>query len=161
MVSYQVAHLRARKTLLPKACSQADETCKGRLEVALRKDAPPGMLRVDGESGCRYYSGDNSLSGYMWLCRSHHSRYDNPPGRVVPREVSVKAGQATAATHKASGYFQSPAWREISARAGRSGSIEKKTAANRLSNGKARCQRWQINRGLPCICGKHEKEAAR
>ena len=76
MVSYQVAHLRARKTLLPKACSQADETCKGRLEVALRKDAPPGMLRVDGESGCRYYSGDNSLSGYMWLCRSHHSRYD-------------------------------------------------------------------------------------
>src|SRR5215204_1558230 len=43
-VSYNGAHNRARLTL-PAVCAMADQTCKGRLEVALRHDAPSELVR--------------------------------------------------------------------------------------------------------------------
>ena len=72
-VSYNGAHNRAR-LVLPVACEHADDSCKGRLEVALRRDAPAGGVRVS-RRGHRYYVGD-ARDGYMRLCISHHRRYD-------------------------------------------------------------------------------------
>ncbi len=72
-----------------------DETCKGRLECALRKDAPADLVRTD-EIGRTYFIGD-PLVGYTRLCRSHHMKYDF----VI------------------AGYYQSEAWKIIAARGGR------------------------------------------
>ncbi len=88
--SYQVVHTNARK-VLPRECAMEDETCKGRLECALRKDAPPELVRTDERIGCRYFVGINVLDGYMRMCTSHHIRYDNPGGRTA----AVNRGKAS------------------------------------------------------------------
>jgi hypothetical protein len=54
----------------------ADATCKGRLEVAFRHDAPFEFVRTDPDSGFRFYVGPDSAVGYQRLCASHHFRYD-------------------------------------------------------------------------------------
>jgi len=110
------------------ACAFRDETCCGRLEAALRKDAPPELIRTD-EQDRRYFVGD-PLVGYMRLCMSHHRRYDDPE-RVLVKRYS----QSGIAAIKKSGYL---------------GSERHVTSAI-----KALCQRWNINRGKPCTCGQH------
>lgn len=74
VVGYTGAHNRARKDLPKGDCSLADETCKGRLEAALRPDAPREHLYQDEKTGSMYYSGPDSSEGYRYLCRSHHVR---------------------------------------------------------------------------------------
>lgn len=104
--SYRKCHKLAGK-VLPMECSQADETCKGRLECALRKDAPIELVRSD--KGGRYFSGD-PLVGYIRLCRSHHVRYDSTPGwfgSQLQREFARKAGSLSGIS---SGYPQHVQW---------------------------------------------------
>jgi hypothetical protein len=76
-VGYSGIHKRAR-AVLPRECANADQTCLGRLEVALRSDAT-GPLRQDKRG---WYSA--SIDDYFRLCRSHHNRYDGkrPPART-------------------------------------------------------------------------------
>lgn len=82
-VGYSGIHKRARAAL-PAECALADNTCNGRLEVALRRDAE-GPLRHDKRG---LYS--SSLDDYFRLCRSHHNRYDDkrPPERTLFRAVA-------------------------------------------------------------------------
>lgn len=70
---YSAVHARARRALRGTPCAMADETCAGRLEAALRPDAPAHLLRHDGDGGM-YYFGLDVLEGYRNLCRSHHGR---------------------------------------------------------------------------------------
>jgi hypothetical protein len=70
-----------RAQCLPLICSYEDETCQGRLEAALLKDAPVSLIRTD-DRGRRYFVGDDPRDGYMRLCVSHHRRYDSE-GRAV------------------------------------------------------------------------------
>jgi hypothetical protein len=72
-IGYSGVHYRAGLAL-PAECAHADGSCKGRLESALRHDAPAEFVRNDDSRGL-YYVGD-ALEGYMRLCRSHHCRYD-------------------------------------------------------------------------------------
>jgi len=72
-VSYSGVHYRAA-LVLPTSCAYADDSCKGRLEIALRHDASAELIRDDDQRGW-YYVGD-PLDGYMRLCCSHHRRYD-------------------------------------------------------------------------------------
>lgn len=129
-MTYSAAHYRARK-VLPRECLHADGTCKGQLEVALRRDAPAGLLREEADR--LYYFGDDPFEGYIRLCNSHHERYDDPGGlkqaRIARRVIAE---------------FGNSHW---GAEAGRKGQA--------AGGAKARCQRWQINRGLPCTCGQH------
>ena len=69
----QSIHRRAR-SVLPASCTFADESCYGKLQAALRVDAPVDLIRTDSR-GRRYFVGD-PLVGYMRLCQSHHARYD-------------------------------------------------------------------------------------
>lgn len=73
-IAYDTAHWRATREL-PLVCEMADETCKGRLDVAFRHDAPADLVKVDARFGRPYYTG-NWRDGYRRLCRSHHVRYD-------------------------------------------------------------------------------------
>lgn len=70
---YSAVHLRARK-VLPLACALADDTCKGRLEVALRHGSLPESRRRFSAVKDLWYS--TSTDDYWRLCRSHHVRYD-------------------------------------------------------------------------------------
>lgn len=72
--SYNAIHNRARKSL-PNECQHGDATCRGLLEVALRRDAPAEDLRTSSR-GHLYFVGENIEDGYLRLCRSHHRRYD-------------------------------------------------------------------------------------
>jgi hypothetical protein len=72
-VGYSGVHYRAG-VALPTECARADDSCKGRLETALRHDAPAHLVRDNDPRGL-YYVGDPA-DGYMRLCRSHHVRYD-------------------------------------------------------------------------------------
>jgi len=79
-VGYSGVHYRAG-LVLPTECARANRTCKGRLEAALRHDAPTELIRDDDPRGL-YYVGD-SLDGYIRLCRSHHVRYDLDNARLT------------------------------------------------------------------------------
>ncbi len=149
---YNRVHGQAREAL-PSVCEYADETCKGRLECALRKDAPADLVRtVEGRS-TRYYIGSIS-DGYFRLCISHHARYD-----TAEREYTRNVGSRTAA----SGYHQSAKGREDHRRVAkilvqmRRESGFYGSEAHLSSLAKARCQRHQISHGKPCICGQHEE----
>ncbi|HXJ67649.1 MAG TPA: NUMOD3 domain-containing DNA-binding protein [Verrucomicrobiae bacterium] len=72
-IRYSAAHYRA-DLALPRECATADETCKGRFELAFRHDAHTAMVRTDDRRG-PYYVGD-PREGYVRLCLSHHRRYD-------------------------------------------------------------------------------------
>ena len=72
-ITYNSAHNRARKQLRGQGCAEADDTCSGRLEAALRPDLPAELLRAT-EAGVVYYSGLDATIGYRNLCRSHHAR---------------------------------------------------------------------------------------
>jgi len=72
-IGYSGVHYRA-DLALPSECAHADTSCKGRLEVAFRHDAPVELVR-DGDRRGRYFVGP-PLEGYLRLCRSHHCRYD-------------------------------------------------------------------------------------
>lgn len=72
-ITYNAAHSRARKQLRGQGCAEADDTCSGRLEAALRPDLPAEFLRVT-DAGVTYYSGLDATIGYRNLCRSHHAR---------------------------------------------------------------------------------------
>lgn len=72
-VRYSGVHYRANLDN-PLICALADGTCKGLLEMALRHDAQPALMRHDDRRGL-YYVGDPQ-DGYLCLCRSHHRRYD-------------------------------------------------------------------------------------
>ncbi|WP_333743533.1 HIT family protein [Streptomyces ardesiacus] len=72
-IRYNSAHHRARKQLRGQGCAEADGTCSGRLEAALRPDLPMDLLRTT-EAGVAYYSGLDATIGYRNLCRSHHAR---------------------------------------------------------------------------------------
>lgn len=76
-VSYSAVHARARRDLRDvEECSLADDTCNGRLEVALKRDLPPEQLATSCERHgfSLYYTGVDSGAGYRKLCRSHHAR---------------------------------------------------------------------------------------
>jgi hypothetical protein len=73
-IRYGAAHYRADQ-VLPLECAHTDASCKGKLDIALRHDAPTDLLRYDDLAGLVFFVGD-STQGYMRLCRSHHRRYD-------------------------------------------------------------------------------------
>ena len=148
-------HIYADRSL-PRICEQADKTCRGRLECALRKDAPPDLIRVSGNT--RYFVGEPCV-GYMRLCLSHHRRYDgwsqwapSMGAKALSFEARSRAGKAGSAAayivRKERGDYDSPEWIEQCVQAGRVGAV------------KANCTRWRINRGLSCICGKHVEVAS-
>lgn len=83
-VGYGGIHKRARAGL-PLECALADDTCRGRLEVALRHEAT-GPLRRDNQ-GRGWYS--PVLEDYWRLCRSHHNRYD---GKAPPESTRFGRG---------------------------------------------------------------------
>lgn len=85
-IGYSGIHKRARK-VLPLVCSQADASCCGHIEVALRHDAV-GPFGTDkrGEYSKR-------VEDYWTLCRSHHNRYD---GKEPPPETRMRAHRAVA-----------------------------------------------------------------
>ena len=86
-VGYSGVHKRARAAL-PLTCSLADDTCCGKFEVALRKDAM-GPLRSDKRG---VYS--PNLEDYWRLCRSHHNRYDE---KEPPLETRFSRGKRAVA----------------------------------------------------------------
>jgi hypothetical protein len=159
VVNYPNAH-RAPRSALPEVCSHADDTCYGRLECALRKDAPVNQIQTD-DYGRRYFTGD-PLIGYIRLCKSHHIRYDDPDGKEYRRKGRI-GGTKSGAINKANGLFQSPRWRASAAKSGRKRAAVMKAEGHygsepqRVRGYKAACQRWNINRGKPCTCGQHEE----
>ena len=96
MSNYFSVHARARK-VLPGVCTFADDTCHGRLECALRKDAPADLIRTDVH-GLRYFIGDDSSQGYMRLCASHHDRYDGHRRETSGRSGGI-SGRGTLRPH--------------------------------------------------------------
>lgn len=74
--TYDGWHKRHRKALAGRPCEFADETCQGRLEVALRHGA--NRLLVDLAEAARGKTGIYSehVEDYRMLCVSHHVRYD-------------------------------------------------------------------------------------
>lgn len=86
-VGYSGIHKRARAAL-PAICALGDGTCRGGLEVALRRDAT-GPLREDHRG---LYS---PLVGDYWrLCRSHHNRYDGKEPPEITRTGRRKGAVA-------------------------------------------------------------------
>lgn len=83
-VGYSGIHKRAR-AVLPQACALEDETCMGKLEVALRREAV-GPFRWDTRGRGRY---SPRVEDYWRLCRSHHNRYD---GKQPPPETWIRRG---------------------------------------------------------------------
>ena len=73
-IGYSAAHWRATREL-PRICETTDDTCRGRLDVAFRHDAPSDLVKIDANFGIPYYAG-HWRDGYLRLCRSHHVRYD-------------------------------------------------------------------------------------
>jgi len=67
--TYSAVHYRMRQ-LLPMECLFFDSTCKGRLEIALRKDS--GTLWSEDQQA---WFGIEERD-YWRLCTSHHVRYD-------------------------------------------------------------------------------------
>jgi hypothetical protein len=73
--TYNSTHKRHRRTLAPlTSCSMPDDTCSGRLEVALRHDAPIERLLGTTDDRRRFFSLD--VADYLVLCANHHRRYD-------------------------------------------------------------------------------------
>jgi hypothetical protein len=133
-IGYVGAHYRARNSLSTSitACTVADKNCSGRLEVALRKDAPEHLIRVD-PGGRRFFIGENPLEGYMWLCSRHHYRYDERK-MVISKEAKARGGRLGGSALSSSA---------------------KQREAAALNAMKARCQHWRIRRGKACTCGQH------
>lgn len=83
-LSYTTMHVRAN-AVLPRICVRADSTCRGRLNAALRDDAPLEWLVVaDINAGNRtrydaIWFLDVELpieAGYEVLCEKHHNQAD-------------------------------------------------------------------------------------
>lgn len=95
-VSYGAVHTRARLALRGLPCAMADDTCSGRLEASLREDAPKEWLRVDPDTGRKFFSGLDARDGYQRLCASHHRREDlrrlGGPRRQYVRQTHCKRG---------------------------------------------------------------------
>lgn len=87
---YSAVHARARRALRGMPCALDDASCKGRLEVALRPDAPTDLLRVDAD-GRAYFFGLQVTAGYRLLCRSHHGREGALQGAVRRDETVANA----------------------------------------------------------------------
>ena len=71
---YSAVHRRLH-VRLPKECAQADDTCRGRIESALRHETPPEYLvgAVGDHPGLHFSFREED---YMPLCQYHHLRYD-------------------------------------------------------------------------------------
>lgn len=81
---YSAVHIRARH--LPKICSVCGTT-EGRIEIALRHDAPPDNIKThDGVP----YSVD--ASDYLRMCVRCHRRYDSPRADTREPIETVVAG---------------------------------------------------------------------
>lgn len=79
-VGYRGAHYRHKQNLANNPCALLDDSCKGRLELALKNNVEPVNIRTDPTTG-RFYSLHSD--DYQMLCKSHHRRYDlsgNGPG---------------------------------------------------------------------------------
>lgn len=70
-IGYRGAHNRVARALAGQPCAHADDTCHGRMEIALRHDTPSEFVKLD-PAGC--YS--PRVEHYLRLCHSHHVRYD-------------------------------------------------------------------------------------
>jgi hypothetical protein len=86
-VGYDGVHKRFARSL-PEVCAHEDGTCSGRLEVALRHEAPPEHLLgvAYGQRKGKFYS--RHEQDYLRLCKSHHVRYDavaKPPGEFCAK----------------------------------------------------------------------------
>jgi hypothetical protein len=68
-----MAHIRHRK-VLPQVCQQADNDCLGRLEAALRRDAP--IERLLGTTDGRQLLYSLYVGDYVMLCHLHHCHWD-------------------------------------------------------------------------------------
>lgn len=71
---YSAVHARARRALKGMPCALEDDSCAGRMEVALRPNIHADQLRTDPGDGRLYFFGLNVTDGYRNLCRSHHAR---------------------------------------------------------------------------------------
>lgn len=88
---YTAFHRRARKELANDPCAEADDSCRGPLQVSFRHDAPEEFVRwtLGGRVNrpwklIPYYVGV-VRDGYVRMCISHHSRYDKEePGPKPP-----------------------------------------------------------------------------
>lgn len=92
--SYNAVHYRARRALVGQPCALADESCAGRIEVALRADAPSALLARDPE-GRTYYTGLDTEIAYRPLCRSHHAREGALRAAAARAPVIAAAVRAT------------------------------------------------------------------
>jgi hypothetical protein len=93
IVQYTGAHKRARMVLKDDPCALSDESCRGRLEVALRADAPKERVFLDERRGIFYYSGPDQREGYRRLCRSHHAR-EGSATQVIARITDPELAEA-------------------------------------------------------------------
>jgi hypothetical protein len=75
-VGYDAVHIRMKKSL-PSTCALADESCKGRLEVAFRGHDTPLELWRYHEANGRTIPFSTNPDHYWRLCRSHHVRLDH------------------------------------------------------------------------------------
>lgn len=131
--SITLVHSRA-SDVLPWFCAMADKTCNGKMDVALRRDAPEGLIRRShSQQGRRYFIGD-PLVGYFRLCRSHHRRYDgispSPAARALGNRLGASKGGKIGGP--IGGRKCSPA----------------KTKAAQTNLAVARHTRWHANRGI-------------
>ena len=97
---------------------------------------------------------------YKPLCRICHAAYDWSPNRREAQSERMRSVTTSLTSDQLSergrpGAAAQP--RAAKARGGRSGMATRIrrgddfTAASRMGT----CQRWNINRGKPCICGEH------
>lgn len=78
------------------------------------------------------------------------------------RDASARGRATQVETRRATGFYQSPEWLEQTEKA-RAAHRAKQIAARRerLAQGGRmtamlnNCKRWQIDRGKPCVCGRH------
>lgn len=71
---YTAVHARTRRHFRGHPCAEADKTCSGRIEVALRPSVPRSELREDPLTGSLFHPGLDPEYAYRPLCRSHHAR---------------------------------------------------------------------------------------
>jgi len=94
--SYGAIHSRARRSMKGQPCTQADDTCAGKIEAALNPRIPIEELSVDPDTGALYYAKLDTERAYRPLCRSHHVREGNLAAGVrrdpvVARAIRVEA----------------------------------------------------------------------
>jgi hypothetical protein len=88
--TYGAIHVRARRAFVGMPCALADNSCAGRIEMALRVDIPTRLLTTSPE-GSPYYPGFNTEDAYRPLCRSHHAR-EGALRTAAQRSPAVAAG---------------------------------------------------------------------